>query len=79
MIEVTETESVKEINYLAWALIEIRKEIKDIENKIYDKINNPLKNSPHILKDLLETPYILPYPPKIALPCLDYPRDGYKV
>ena len=47
MIEPTESESLNELNRFAEAMINIRKEIKEIEEGIYDTGNNVLKNAPH--------------------------------
>ena len=47
MIEPTESESLNELNRFAEAMINIRKEIKEIEEGIYDTDDNVLKNAPH--------------------------------
>jgi len=47
MVEPTESESKAELDRFCDAMISIRQEIKDIENGIFDKKNNPLKNAPH--------------------------------
>ena len=47
MIEPTESESLNELNSFAEAMINIRKEIKEIEEGIYDTDDNVLKNAPH--------------------------------
>ena len=47
MIEPTESESLKELNRFADAMISIRKEIKEINQEIYDIKDNVLKNAPH--------------------------------
>ncbi len=47
MIEPTESEDLAELDRFCDALIAIRNEIKDIEEGITDKANNPLKNAPH--------------------------------
>ncbi len=49
LIEVTETETKEEIDYLAAALLAIKNEIDMINNGKYDWSNNPLKNAPHNL------------------------------
>ncbi|MFM7023582.1 MAG: aminomethyl-transferring glycine dehydrogenase [Flavobacteriales bacterium] len=53
MIEPTESESKSELDRFCKAMIEIRKEIAEIEDGIADKENNVLKNSPHTLADIL--------------------------
>jgi glycine dehydrogenase len=47
MIEPTESESLNEINKFCDALINIRKEVKMVQNEVFDKQDNPLKNAPH--------------------------------
>ena len=47
MIEPTESESLKELNRFVDAMISIRKEIKEINQEIYDIKDNVLKNAPH--------------------------------
>ncbi|KAM7446728.1 hypothetical protein ABFA07_004971 [Porites harrisoni] len=61
MIEPTESESKAELDRLCDSLISIRQEIRDIENGIMDKTNNPLKNAPHaqdvVTADVWDRPY----------------------
>jgi glycine dehydrogenase len=47
MIEPTESESKAELDRLCDALIEIRREIAEIEDGSLDRIDNPLKGAPH--------------------------------
>ncbi|MEO6149286.1 MAG: aminomethyl-transferring glycine dehydrogenase [Mucilaginibacter sp.] len=47
MIEPTESEPKHELDRFCDAMIAIRHEIKDVENGVLDKTNNPLKNAPH--------------------------------
>ena len=47
MVEPTESESLKELDRFADAMISIRKEIKEIAEKKYDEVDNVLKNAPH--------------------------------
>ena len=53
MIEPTESEPKAELDKFCNALIEIRKEIAEIEDGIADKENNVLKNAPHTIFDVL--------------------------
>lgn len=53
MIEPTESESRAELDRFAEAMIAIAQEIKDIENGIYPKDDNPLVNAPHTAQSLL--------------------------
>lgn len=54
MIEPTESESLAELDRFCDALIEIRKEIEDVEKGVQPKEGNVLKMAPHSLRDLLE-------------------------
>lgn len=54
MIEPTESESKKEIDRFITAMIKIREEISQIESGSLDAIDNPLKNAPHTLADIVE-------------------------
>jgi len=47
MIEPTESESKAELDRLCDALIEIRREIAEIESGSLDRLDNPLKGAPH--------------------------------
>lgn len=47
MIEPTESESLAELDKFCDAMINIRKEVKMVENEVFDKVDNPLKNAPH--------------------------------
>lgn len=61
MIEPTESESKEEIDRFAEALINIRREIAEIEEGTADKENNVLKNAPHteqiVVADAWDKPY----------------------
>ena len=47
MVEPTESESIEEMDRFAQAMIQIREEIKEIEEGKADKDNNVIKNAPH--------------------------------
>ena len=47
MIEPTESEDKAELDRFCLALLQIHSEIKNIENGVWDKKDNPLKNAPH--------------------------------
>lgn len=55
MVEPTESESKAELDRFIAAMIEIRKEIKDVEKGKLDAEDNPLKNAPHTAMDVSET------------------------
>ena len=60
MIEPTESETKAELDRFCTAMLGIREEIADIEAKRIDTKNNPLKNAPHTVEDLVgkwERPY----------------------
>ncbi|WP_185877905.1 aminomethyl-transferring glycine dehydrogenase [Blattabacterium cuenoti] len=61
MIEPTESESKKEIDRFIETLIEIRNEIKEIENGKFSKENNVIKNSPHSIHTLTNNLWDYPY------------------
>ncbi|MCV6547691.1 MAG: aminomethyl-transferring glycine dehydrogenase [Cohaesibacter sp.] len=53
MVEPTESEPKAEIDRFINAMLHIRQEARDIEEGRIDKDNNPLKNAPHTVKDLI--------------------------
>ncbi len=60
MIEPTESETKAEIDRFCDAMLAIREEIRAIEEGQMDRANNPLKNAPHTVQDLIgawERPY----------------------
>jgi len=61
MVEPTESESKEELDKFCDALISIRNELKEIEDGILDKVDNPLKNSPHTLQELISNDWTHSY------------------
>lgn len=59
MIEPTESESLDELDNFISAMSKIYNEVKMVQNGELDKINNPLKNAPHTLANLMnwDKPY----------------------
>ena len=53
MIEPTESESLSEIDRFCDTLIKIKEEIEKIRSGKYDKLDNPVKNAPHIHVELI--------------------------
>ena len=53
MIEPTESESLYELDRFCDVMIAIRKEIEDVEKGFSGKEDNPLKNSPHTVEDVV--------------------------
>jgi glycine dehydrogenase len=52
MIEPTESESLAEIDRFCEAMLQIREEIRAVEDGRFDAQDNPLKNAPHTAADL---------------------------
>jgi glycine dehydrogenase len=53
MVEPTESETKAELDRFCDAMLAIRKEARDIAEGRIDKTNNPLKNAPHTVEDLI--------------------------
>ncbi len=53
MVEPTESESKAELDRFCDAMLAIREEIRAIEDGKIDAANNPLKNAPHTMEDLV--------------------------
>ena len=53
MVEPTESETKAELDRFCDAMLAIRQEIRDIEEGRSDRENNPLKNAPHTVEDLV--------------------------
>lgn len=75
MIEPTESESTEEIDQFCDALIEIRNEIKEVEDGVADKAQNVLKNAPHTAQLALSDNWELPYSRQKAVYPLPYVKD----
>ena len=75
MAEPTESEDKQELDRLCDALIAIRKEIQEIENKKYDMKNNVLKNAPHTLEDALQEKWTFPYTKEKAFYPLNWVKE----
>jgi glycine dehydrogenase len=61
MIEPTESEDKGELDRFCDALLNIRDEIRAIENGSADKLNNPLKNAPHTQQMVITDEWNHPY------------------
>jgi glycine dehydrogenase len=61
MIEPTESESQWELDRFCDALIAIRGEITAVEEGDFDSVDNPLRNAPHLLEDIVEDNWTHPY------------------
>ena len=67
MIEPTESESIRELDRFAEAMISIREEISAIESGKMDKMDNVLKNAPHTCAILAVDQWQHPYSRKEAV------------
>lgn len=76
MIEPTESESTEEIDRFCEAMIEIRNEIREVENGLADKEENVLKNAPHTAQLALSDDWSLPYSRQKAVYPLPYVKDS---
>jgi len=74
MIEPTESESKAEIDRFCDAMLAIREEARAIEEGRADRINNPLKNAPHTVEDLVGE-WGHPYSREIAC----FPTGAFRV
>ena len=61
MIEPTESESKAELDRFCEAMILIREEIRAVEKGALDAKDNPLRNAPHTVEDLLAKDWTHPY------------------
>ena len=66
MIEPTESESLVELDRFIDAMISIREEIKDVENKVYSIEDSPLRNAPHCAQIVTGDQWDYKYPRSVA-------------
>lgn len=76
MIEPTESEDKAELDRFCDALLNIRKEIAEIENGSADKENNVLKNAPHTQYVITSDHWDRPYSRQQAAYPLPYVKDN---
>jgi glycine dehydrogenase len=67
MVEPTESEGLEELNRFCDAMIEIRKEIAQIEAGKADRKDNVLKNAPHTAEQVTRTEWTRPYSREMAV------------
>jgi glycine dehydrogenase len=72
MIEPTESESKGELDRFCDAMLQIHAEINQISEGVWPKENNPLKNAPHSLDDIMSENWGRPYSREIAARPLAY-------
>jgi glycine dehydrogenase len=75
MIEPTESEGKEELDRFCDALIQIRKEIAEIEKGSQPKDGNVLKMAPHSMKDLVRQDWDRPYSREAAAYPLPYLKE----
>lgn len=76
MIEPTESENKEELDRFIEAMVQIKKEITDVESGKVDKDNNVLKNAPHTLKAVTSSEWNRPYSREVAAYPLEYLREN---
>jgi len=76
MIEPTESESKFEIDRFIDALLQIREEIREVEDGEADRTDNVLKNSPHTMDDIVLGTWDRPYSKEKAAFPTRYVRDN---
>ncbi len=76
MIEPTESESKEELDRFAKVMLNIREEIKSIEDGTYNQENNLLKNAPHTAEMLVKENWNLPYTKESAVYPLPHLRKN---
>lgn len=76
MIEPTESETKEELDRFCDALIEIRNEIREVEEGKADKHNNVLKNAPHTAEVVTADSWNRPYSRQKAAYPLPYLRES---
>jgi glycine dehydrogenase len=75
MIEPTESEPKEELDRFCDALIQIRQEIREVEEGKADKVQNVLKNAPHTAAVITANEWTLPYTREQAAYPLPFVRD----
>jgi glycine dehydrogenase len=78
MIEPTESEDKDELDRFCLAMLEIKKEIVEIMNGVYEVDNNVLHNAPHTQALITANEWSLPYSREKAAFPLPYLHEGYK-
>ncbi|MDP9064730.1 MAG: aminotransferase class V-fold PLP-dependent enzyme, partial [Pseudomonadota bacterium] len=74
MIEPTESESKRELDRFCDAMLKIRGEIRDIEERKYAVAESPLRRAPHTVYDLMQGDWPRPYTARAG--CLPAGGDG---
>ena len=66
MVEPTESESKEELDRFCDAMIAIRDEIRQVEDGLLTRDNNPLKHAPHTMAAVLDDAWDRPYSREVA-------------
>ena len=74
MIEPTESESKAELDRFCEAMVEIREEIRALEEHHYAIADSPLRRAPHTAHDLVAPSWGRPYPRSVGF----FPIDAVK-
>jgi glycine dehydrogenase len=78
MVEPTESESLAELDRFVKAMVQIRKEIREIEDGKADRENNVIKNAPHTIEMVASSEWNYPYTREAAAFPLGYHKaDKY--
>lgn len=72
MIEPTESEDQAELDRFCDAMLSIAAEIEKIESGVWPKDDNPLKNAPHTLDEVIKADWSYPYSRQVAAFPLPY-------
>jgi glycine dehydrogenase len=75
MVEPTESESLHELDRFIDAMIQIRDEIRAIEEGKLDREDNPLKHAPHTATQVAGSAWTHAYPRELAA----FPLPGLKL
>ena len=76
MVEPTESEPLLEMDYFIEAMKSIRAEIKEVEDGIAEKKNNPIVNAPHTAETLIADNWEMPYNREKAAYPLEWVRNN---
>lgn len=76
MVEPTESEGMRELDYFVDALIQIREEIEEVEKGEAEKKNNVVANAPHTAEMVIADDFLLPYPREKAAFPLEWVRTN---
>jgi len=78
MVEPTESEPLVELDRFCDAMIQIREEMRKVEQGLWPKDDNPLKNAPHTAESLLKTEWTHAYTrEEAAYPVASLRRQKY--